>query len=94
MAAPIYTGDNAPLKFECWEGDTPKTPSSVAVIVYNKSMVVTASGSGGIDGNEVSFTVPTTGTTTPGEHHVFFICTIGGLERTHMMIFDVLPNPK
>lgn len=93
MSAEYYTGDSVPLKFTISDKDGDVTPSAVAVILLqpgNHTQEATAA----IDGNEVSYTVPTEYTQEKGHYRAYFVCTLTYGERTHKIEFDITPNPE
>lgn len=94
--APYYTGDNVPLKFNCYDGESPATPTSavVTVVKRNPDKIMVEDVTATISSNEVSYAVPTTATPIDGKYTAFFALTMpGGLSRTHAIDFEVIANP-
>ena len=95
MAEPYFTGDNVPLKFEITDAEGGVNPSTVSVVIcYPRNSKLTEPADADIDGNTVTYTVPLSATTMPGEYHAFFVCTIPAGVRTYQMNFAVLDNPR
>ena len=96
MAESYYIGDNVPLKFKITDAEGDIEPSVVKVIIAKPSNrgIPTSPANADIDGNTVSYKVPTSVTTDDGEYHAFFVCTISAGIRTYQMNFYVYSNPR
>ncbi len=94
MVAPYYIGDSVPLKFTITDENGPVNPTNADVKIVKPDDTVVTGYSGSISGNEVTFTVPSSVTDTPGRYTVFFELTLpGSLIRTHPIEFDILWRP-
>ena len=95
MAEPYYTGDNVPLKFKVTDGLGDVIPTATKVVIYRpRHRALTEEADATIDGNTVSYLVPTTVTTGSGEYHAFFILNLPMGIRTYQMNFTVKDNPR
>ena len=93
--AEYFTGDNVPLKFKVTDAEGNVNPSAVNVIIRKPhTMALTEPIPAGVDGNTVSYLVPTSVTTNVGEYHAFFVCELPYGIRTYQMNFSVLSNPR
>jgi len=95
--SPYYTGDNVPLKFKCYDGDSPDTPTAAEVSAWRRKpdVAVLSDATGAISDNEVSFTVPANATERDGQYTAFFVLTMSnGYIRTHAIDFEVIKNPQ
>lgn len=90
---PYYTGDNVPLKFTCAESGSPVTPTVAKVSILKPDYSLVAEVDATINGNEVSYKVPTTVTDKAGNYKAYFTLTILSQERTHIQYFEVVSNP-
>lgn len=96
MVEPYFKGDNVPLKFKITDALGNVNPSVVKVIITrprNRTQP-TSPVNADIDGNTVSYLVPSTVTTADGEFHAFFVCTLPYGIRTYQMNFRVYNNPR
>lgn len=94
MSTPYFTGDGVPLKFTISDATGGITPSAVSVTILKPNNSVTDSVPAGIDENQVSYDVPGSVTDIDGRYRAYFVNTLpSGVERTHMIEFEVIRNP-
>lgn len=90
-----YTGDNVPLKFTITDAAGAITPSLVEVSILKPHNLFLDHSDAEINGNIVSYLVPTSVTNEGGHYKAYFVITLpeyGG--RSHKIEFDVNPNPE
>ena len=93
MTSPYYTGDAVPLKFTVTDKDGAVNPSLAMVYILMPGNRVSNGVEATIDGNEVSYTVPSDITQRYGKYKAYFVCTLTYGERTHKIEFSVRKNP-
>ena len=94
MPAPYYTGDEVPLEFNVFYKEVAEPVTSAKVTIRNGHNTMFEEDDAIVDGNTVSYVVPGSVTSRGGEYAAWFVCTFPYGERTHEMIFNILPNPR
>jgi len=94
MPSPYYTGDAVPLEFNVFYKEEAEPVTSATVTIRNGHNLMYDEDDAIVDGNTVTYTVPSSVTEIPGEYAAWFICVFSYGERTHEMIFNILPNPR
>lgn len=89
-----YTGDAIPLKFTITDKDGAVNPSLAIVLIQKPSNKVSNGVEATIDGNAVSYTVPSSITQEAGNYKAYFVCTLAYGDRTHKIEFNVTGNPE
>ena len=84
-----------PLKFKVTDALGDVNPTAAEVVIYQpRHRALTNSVDAAIDGNTVSYLVPTTVTMGAGEYHAFFVLELPMGVRTYQMNFTVQDNPR
>lgn len=91
--APYYTGDNVPLKFTVSGKGGGINPLAAKVIILTPN-APTEETNATIDGNTVSYTVPTSVTDKSGRYKAYFVLTLPSGIRTHKIEFKVKTNAE
>lgn len=91
--APHYTGDNVKLTFTVFDARAELEPTSGTAQIQKPDETILDPETATIEGNKVTYIVPTTVTDSAGSYSCYFELTLpGNYIRTHKIAFNILEN--